>query len=412
MENVSQHKSDFENIYQTLPGMKGEWRFQFPLKEIDNFDWNRGRWANDYYHYFYTRFSSHILSRLLLEDNQNILVVGCGFGFDEKNIKALNKSAELWSIDVSEEMIKRAIHNQTPSHFLIGIAEKLPFPDRCFDRVLAREVIEHVLDRKAMLQEIGRVLKEGGRAVITTENYHSFSPSHRYENIIKPSIAKLFRLTLPRPSYMNQAPTTCEIRMDAEQAGLTLLECFWDGALYKYLPKWSALFKTKLPRIAHYFSCLENHSTFARAFCDQVKFIFWKKEQVPERLVPHPEVFLVCPICKIRLDLYPDFYACPICKKNYHLTGGLPNLLPNGAKDTEPPLSITGEKKERVSFIDSGIKLMFKIMNRTCLSLYEFFYVTLSVLATFRAKKNYPYFSNILSKGDKYQQYIKIFPWR
>jgi ubiquinone/menaquinone biosynthesis C-methylase UbiE/uncharacterized protein YbaR (Trm112 family) len=408
MDNISQHKSDFENIYRVLPGMKGEWSFRFPLEEIESFDWNRGKWANDYYHYFYRRFSSHILSRLLLEDNQKILVVGCGFGFDEKNIKALNKSIELWSIDISEEMIKRAIRNQTPSHFLIGIAEKLPFPDRCFDRVLAREVIEHVLDPKAMLQEIGRVLKVGGRAVVTTENYHSLTPSQRYERFIKPNIAKLFRLTLPKPSYMNQAPSTNKIRRDAEQAGLTLFEFFWDGALYKYLPKWAPLLKTKLTRIAHFFSCLENHSTFARAFCDQVKFIFLKKEQTSHRLVPCHEVFLVCPVCKIRLDLHPGFYTCPTCQRNYYFTGDLPNFLLDEMRDVADPNSTSEGEEKKYSLIGSGLEMMFKTLNLICHSSYEFLYVGLSVLTTFVAEKNYPYLSHTLSKKDRFQQYIKI----
>ncbi len=157
-----------------------------------------------------------------MEDNQKVLVIGCGFGFDEKNIKFLNKTIELWSVDISEEMIKRAIQNQSPSHFLIGVAEKLPFPDGCFDRVLAREVIEHVADPKRMLQEIGRVLKEGGRAVVTTENYDSLTPSQRYERSIKSNMAKFFRLTLPKRSYMNQAPSLNKIWVRGEISNLTM----------------------------------------------------------------------------------------------------------------------------------------------------------------------------------------------
>lgn len=187
--------------------MKREWNFQFPLEEIEGFDWHRGKWTNEYYHYFYRRFSSHILSRLFLEDNQKVLVIGCGFGFDEKNIKSLNKTIELWSIDISEEMIKRAIQNQSPSHFLIGVAEKLPFPDHCFDRVLAREVIEHVVEPKAMLQEIGRVLKEGGQRSLRRRTIALSPRATGTKDSLNPRWPRFLRLLYPnRPIRMKLLP--------------------------------------------------------------------------------------------------------------------------------------------------------------------------------------------------------------
>jgi SAM-dependent methyltransferase len=410
MYSISQHKSDFENIYKKLPGMKREWNFQFPLEEIEGFDWHRGKWTNEYYHYFYRRFSSHILSRLFLEDNQKVLVIGCGFGFDEKNIKFLNKTIELWSIDISEEMIKRAIQNQSPSHFLIGVAEKLPFPDHCFDRVLAREVIEHVIEPKAMLQEIGRVLKEGGRAVITTENHRSFAPSHRYDGFIKPKMAKIFQVTLPKSPYKNEAPAMDRTRSEAKGAGLTLLEFFRDGALYKYLPEWAPLLKTSLPRIAHFFSCLENHSALAGVFCDQVKYIFLKEDHSSHRPVPSHEVFLTCPVCKERLDLYPGFYACLTCHGKYYLTGDIPNFLPKEMGEPVDSILPSERRGGKTSFMPKGPGTMFKALNLMCRTLYGFIYIGLAFLATLVVEKNYPYLSQILSKENRFQQYIQIYP--
>ena len=46
----------------------------------------------------------------------------------------------------------------------------LPFPDASFDVVLCVEGIEHVVDRHKTLRELRRVLKPGGRLLITTPN--------------------------------------------------------------------------------------------------------------------------------------------------------------------------------------------------------------------------------------------------
>jgi 2-polyprenyl-3-methyl-5-hydroxy-6-metoxy-1,4-benzoquinol methylase len=43
-----------------------------------------------------------------------------------------------------------------------------PVPDAAYDTVLCSEVLEHVADPGAALAEIGRVLKPGGRLVLTT----------------------------------------------------------------------------------------------------------------------------------------------------------------------------------------------------------------------------------------------------
>lgn len=50
---------------------------------------------------------------------------------------------------------------------LWGTAENIPLPDESFDTILCTQVLEHVEQPKRALQEMYRVLREGGHCIIT-----------------------------------------------------------------------------------------------------------------------------------------------------------------------------------------------------------------------------------------------------
>ena len=57
-----------------------------------------------------------------------------------------------------------------------AIGEALPLADASFDCVLMSEVIEHLEEPQISIREAVRVLRPGGRLLITTPNYRSFWP--------------------------------------------------------------------------------------------------------------------------------------------------------------------------------------------------------------------------------------------
>jgi SAM-dependent methyltransferase len=67
---------------------------------------------------------------------------------------------------------------EAPSGFACtqAIGDALPFPTGSFDCVLLSEVIEHLDTPQISLGEAARVLKPGGRLLVTTPNYRSFWP--------------------------------------------------------------------------------------------------------------------------------------------------------------------------------------------------------------------------------------------
>ena len=59
-----------------------------------------------------------------------------------------------------------------------GAGEQLPFGDASFDLVIAWDVVEHVQDPARLLAELARVLRPGGRVLLTVINRFAFRDPH------------------------------------------------------------------------------------------------------------------------------------------------------------------------------------------------------------------------------------------
>jgi 2-polyprenyl-3-methyl-5-hydroxy-6-metoxy-1,4-benzoquinol methylase len=110
-----------------------------------------------------------IIREMVAEDpNHQILEIGSGGG----HVLRMFKRAKLTAVDVSDVFLASAKKNLAgyDVEFIKGEIDKLSLPAEKFDRIICTEVLEHTQDPEAILREIARLLRPGGRAVITVPN--------------------------------------------------------------------------------------------------------------------------------------------------------------------------------------------------------------------------------------------------
>ncbi|MBI1383904.1 MAG: methyltransferase domain-containing protein [Rhizobiales bacterium] len=99
----------------------------------------------------------------------DVLDLGCGSGGISLHLAERHGARSVTGIDVEGPVLAKARERVDAS----GLADRvrfaqvapgpLPFPDRTFDIVFSKDAIVHIPDKHAIMAEIHRVLKPGGR---------------------------------------------------------------------------------------------------------------------------------------------------------------------------------------------------------------------------------------------------------
>lgn len=103
----------------------------------------------------------------LIEKGEKVLDLACGEGVVSEYIQ--NLGAEVIGLDISKEALKKA--QERGIKVVLGDAEeKLPFKHGFFDVVFWGDNAEHLFLPGKTLEEVNRVLKKGGRLIISCPN--------------------------------------------------------------------------------------------------------------------------------------------------------------------------------------------------------------------------------------------------
>jgi SAM-dependent methyltransferase len=162
--------------------------------------------------------------------DDEVLDVACGPGLVA--CAFARAARQVTGIDLTPAMIERGralAHEQKLDNlrFQVGDVLPLPFPDAAFSIVVSRFAFHHFQDPAAVLAEMRRVCRPGGRVVVAdltaSPDPLKAAAFHRMEMLRDPSHARALTLEELRALFRDgglAAPTETLWRMDIEVEGL------------------------------------------------------------------------------------------------------------------------------------------------------------------------------------------------
>ena len=106
-------------------------------------------------------------------DGATVLDLGSGGGIDViLSARRVGPTGTVYGLDMTDEMLALARRNAQEAgvsnvHFLKGVIEQIPLPAASVDVVISNCVVNLSTDKPAVLTEIARVLRPGGRVGIS-----------------------------------------------------------------------------------------------------------------------------------------------------------------------------------------------------------------------------------------------------
>lgn len=155
---------------------------------------------------------------LTLRDGHSLLDIGCGRG-RHCHAAYMHGDTRVIGLDLGFDDVQatrngwRDLLNADAARYgvVVGDALQLPFADNCFDRVICSEVLEHIPDYLAAIDEMKRVVKPNGRIGV--------SVPHRWTEQICWWLSRDYHNTAGGHVRIFRAD---ELQADFERAGLRL----------------------------------------------------------------------------------------------------------------------------------------------------------------------------------------------
>lgn len=126
---------------------------------------------------FFKAYKSHSWQSLEIKHGDMVVDVGCGTGSDLIHLANQHHDAGFIGIDKSESFLSIARERAaslTNIQFLQGDAQQLPLGNRAADAIRIDRSVQHMEAPSAVLNEMVRVTKAGGRLVACEPDWETF----------------------------------------------------------------------------------------------------------------------------------------------------------------------------------------------------------------------------------------------
>lgn len=139
------------------------------------FDEIAGKWDSIRTEFFSEAVREKALSIAKMKEGKMAADIGAGSGFITEGL--INKKMKVIAVDQSGEMLevmKRKFSGYKNIDYRIGTDKKLPLKNEEADYVFANMYLHHADSPSEAVKEMVRVLKKGGKIIITDADKHDF----------------------------------------------------------------------------------------------------------------------------------------------------------------------------------------------------------------------------------------------
>lgn len=161
---------------------------------MDYRDYQTGAGQDHFWFKAKTALITQLCSHIAGEKKLSILSVGAGTGED---LAYLASIGQVYAIDIDQQAL-----DLIPAGLVIekkcADARDIPYPDNTFDLVVAFDVLEHVEQDQQMVDELYRICKPGGSAILTVPAFNALFSGHdkalcHHRRYNKPMMRALFK---------------------------------------------------------------------------------------------------------------------------------------------------------------------------------------------------------------------------
>ena len=175
-------------------------------------------WSNRFYAQLIRRYGPR---------QGKVLEVGCGLGH---LLERLTTQYQVFGTDINAWVLRKASQLVTQGHFVLLSADDLgAFPDRTFQVVVAKHVVEHLPCPDRAIAEASRVLVPGGMLIMATPNLDSPMRHIKKENWVGYKDPTHISLKLP-------ADWISLLDINQMRPRRVFSDGFWDAPYIPWLP--------------------------------------------------------------------------------------------------------------------------------------------------------------------------------